>query len=116
LYLTPSGNLLAEVSSWDTNSNFTQTTTTSTIPLNQWTHIAFVRTATAVQFYFNGVAQPGTAGGNATPSQVTNVATSAPFRIGTRDQNSIGDLTAYYHGQIDEVGVYSRALTQSDVQ
>ena len=115
LFLNPTGTIVAEVSSWDTNSSFTQLTTTGTIPLGQWTHVAFVRSATTVQFYFNGVAQTGTTGGNAAPAGVTNVSTSASFRIGARDTTAIGTLGAFLNGSIDQIAAYNRALAQPEI-
>src|SRR5262249_32989282 len=117
LFLEASGQLRAEISSWDSNNLFSQILTNSTVPLRQWSHISFVRTATSMTFYINGVAQSFTTGGNATPSQITSISTSAPFRIGARDGNStIGDLVGFYKGQMDEVTVHNRALSQAEIQ
>ncbi len=78
---------------------------TASLPLNVYSHIAVTYNGSALVFYVNGVATKSTA--------VTgNIQTSSlPLRIGG---NTIWG--EYFQGQIDEVRVYNRALTQSEIQ
>ena len=78
---------------------------TASLPLNVYSHIAVTYNGSALVFYVNGVATRTTAiSGNI---QTSNM----PLRIGG---NSIWG--EYFRGQIDEVRIYNRALTQSEIQ
>ena len=79
--------------------------TTSTIPLNTWTHVALVRDLTNMQlrWYINGVLDGSIA---ATYSSAT--ASTNHVSIGSGYAN-------YYKGKIDEIGIYNTALTQSQI-
>ena len=78
---------------------------TSTLPLNTYSHIAVTYNGSSLVFYVNGVATGSTA--------VTgNIQTSTlPLRIGG---NAIWG--EYFQGQIDELRVYNRALSQNEIQ
>jgi hypothetical protein len=69
---------------------------------NQWYHVAMVRDSGTVKFYVNGVQTPNTS--TATPLTPTQ------FRIGS--QTGI----RFFNGLVDEPSLYSRALSQSEVQ
>ena len=78
---------------------------TASIPLNVYTHIAVTFNGTTLAMYVNGIL-----------ATTTNVAgtiqTSAfPLRIGG---NTVWG--EYFRGQIDEVRIYSRALSQAEIQ
>ncbi len=77
----------------------------SQLPLNTWTHVAGTYDGSQLRFYVNGVLVTTTA--------VTGSIATAPnpLRIGG---NSIWG--EWFNGLIDEVRVYSRALTQSEIQ
>ena len=78
---------------------------TSALPLNAYSHVAVTYNGSSLVFYVNGVATRSTA--------VTgNIQTSTmPLRIGG---NTIWG--EYFQGQIDEVRVYNRALSQNEIQ
>ena len=78
---------------------------TGSLPLNVYSHVAVTYNGAALVYYVNGVATKSTA--------VTgNMQTSAlPLRIGG---NTIWG--EYFQGQIDEVRVYNRALSQGEIQ
>jgi O-glycosyl hydrolase len=78
---------------------------TNALPLNVYSHIAVTYNGSALVFYVNGVATRSMA--------VTgNIQTSSmPMRIGG---NTIWG--EYFQGQIDELRVYNRALSQSEIQ
>ena len=74
-------------------------------PVNAWTHIAFTYDGTTQRLYVNGtqVATKATTGAIQT--------TNNPLWIG--GNQPYGE---YFNGLIDEVRVYSRALSQSEIQ
>jgi PKD repeat protein len=77
----------------------------ATLPINAWTHIATTYDGTTLRFYVNGgqVSSAGVSGG---------ITTSAnPLQIG-------GDAIygQYFRGVIDEVRIYSRALSPLEIQ
>ena len=78
---------------------------TTALTLNTWTHLAATFDGAALRLYINGQL-------NASTSISGNLNTSPwPLRIG-------GDAVwgEYFEGTIDEVRVYSRALSQSEIQ
>ena len=78
---------------------------TSALPLNTYSHIAVTYNGSSLVFYVNGVATRSTAA-------TGNIQTSTmPLRIGG---NTIWG--EYFQGQIDELRVYNRALTQNEIQ
>jgi hypothetical protein len=88
-------------------------TSTSSIPLNTWTHVAAVFDASVptLHVYINGVLNDG-------PSAIaTNVTTpfvvNEPVLIGAGDLGS--DVRDFFNGRIDEVELFNRALTPADV-
>jgi len=77
--------------------------------LGTWYHVAGVYDATGAKLstYVNGVLDNGTLK-NAVPTQQSNAAVNA--NIGRRSGGF------YFNGIIDEVRIYSRALTQTEIQ
>ena len=82
----------------------------SSIPLNAWSHVAATYDAASgvLTIYVNGVAASST-----TLSSQNIFATDAPIDIGSEADDGAG---RYFPGLIDEVEVFSRALTQSEIQ
>jgi hypothetical protein len=77
----------------------------SPIPLNAWTHLAVTYDGAMLRLYVNGTQVGSTA---MTGSMVTS---TGALRIGG---NSIWG--EYFQGQIDEIRIYNRALTQPQIQ
>lgn len=73
---------------------------------NQWVHITGVINGTVTKIYKNGVLRDTDllSGYNIVMGDGT-----APLRIGTRDFNS------FFQGSIDEVKIYNRALSDSEI-
>jgi len=71
-----------------------------------WKHVAAVWNGFNLTFYING------ASAGVTPQTISPGANSYPVQIG-RWQDSSG---GYYSGSIDDVRIYSRALTDSEVR
>lgn len=89
-------------------TNNPNTTSTVTVGSGVWTHIAFVRDTVAdtISIYINGIL------GGSTTDTTTSVPTYGTFGIG-EDRNPAGDRD--FAGSIDEMGLWSRALTADDV-
>jgi flagellar hook assembly protein FlgD len=81
--------------------------------LNTWYYVAGVYDATArtLSTYVNGVLNNGTLSGTVPSSQVN---LGVNVNIGRRARVSYGGF--YFNGIIDEVRVYSRALSQLEIQ
>ncbi|MBU0598877.1 LamG domain-containing protein, partial [Patescibacteria group bacterium] len=78
----------------------------STVSINNWTFVAFTRSGTSLSFYKNGVTDgTGTADGTIGDT-VSNIG------IGSRAD---GINFAPFNGLIDDVQIYNRALTSSEV-
>jgi hypothetical protein len=73
-----------------------------------WYHVAGVYNGTTLKTYIDGVEYPGTLYGTV-PSSIPN--NSQPFSLA---QNTTGN--GYFGGALDEVRVYSTALSQSQIQ
>jgi hypothetical protein len=84
-------NTSGNISAWSGGSSFI--TSSSTVPLNTWTHVAFVRNGSACALYLNGVSV-----GTATNS---NNWTDANCFIGTLNDN----LTIFFSGYISNLRV-----------
>jgi hypothetical protein len=77
-----------------------------TPPTNAWTHLALVYSNPALTFYVNGTA---VFSANLTPGNLRS--STLPFAIGNRAT----DPGAFFNGLIDEVEVFSAALTPTEV-
>ena len=99
-----------QVQGWYKTSGGHQATTAAVpVPVGAWTHLAYTVTAGRQALYVNGVLQA-----------VTLTAAAPLWTGGTATGTHLGrhpeQLTSYtYKGSLDEVRMYSRALTASDV-
>lgn len=89
--------------------NSWRTTSTTVINYSVWTHVCIEVQNTTVTAYANGVAYPGIFY-SGTFSKPQNA--SANFRIGSWYSGS----TRNWNGYIDDVRVYNRALSGSEIQ
>ena len=87
-------------------ANVVGTTSTSTVSTGTWYFVTLTKSENTYQIYINGSAD-GSAG-TITSSNISAIGTQ---RIG-RDVSSGTD---YFNGLLDEVGVWSRALTSQEV-
>ena len=78
---------------------------TSNIPLNTWTHLAATFDGGSLRFYVNGSLVRTVARSGAIQTS------SSPLRIGG---NTIWG--EYFRGLIDEVRIYNRALSATEIQ
>jgi len=97
LYVSTVGGTLSTYA----NGGVPQYSTVSTHNLNTWYHLVIVRTATTENTYFDGVLK------------VSNKTLSV---AGTNQQLNLGiGYHGYLNGSIDDVRVYNRALSASEV-
>lgn len=84
---------------------------TSVIPLTTWKHVVYVRDAATLKqtFYFDGVQDLG-GWKSYTPSRVA--ASNVSVKIGSRGDGG----SNFFKGRIDEVSIFDRALSASEVQ
>jgi hypothetical protein len=77
----------------------------SAIPVNTWSHLATTYDGAMLRLYVNGTQ----AGAQALSGAMA--ISNNPLRIG--GNSALGE---YFQGRIDEVRVYNRALSQTEIQ
>ena len=88
------------------NGQNTIVTSTATLPLNKWTHVAARYDGKQMRIFINGTLDAAT-----TPATAANTprATTAPVLIG-------GDSSTHrFSGTLDDVSIYGRALSDSEI-
>jgi hypothetical protein len=78
----------------------------STVPTGMWTHIAAAYDGAAVKIYINGQLDAMLHVGAIVPGQTTQ-----PLRIGHTNEPA----QTFFKGLIDEVGIYTRALSAVEI-
>jgi hypothetical protein len=81
-------------------------TSTDTITLNEWSHVAAMVSAGSHAYYINGAPS----GGGGSGIDLPGTSNTAPVTIGY-----IGGTNQFYKGMIDEVYIYGRALSAAEV-
>ena len=81
-------------------------TSTTTLPLNQWTHVAARYDGAQMRIFINGTLDTAT---TAATSANTPRATTAPVLIGAHTNNY------HFHGYLDDISIYNRALSDSEI-
>ena len=78
---------------------------TTAVPTNAWTHLAATYDGTTLRFFVNGV-------------QVASKASPGPIKVssGALRIGGNGIWGEYFRGLIDDVRVYNRALTATEIQ
>lgn len=81
----------------------------SDLPASSWNHYAMVKSGTNYQWYVDGVAQGA-------PVTINyNESSPLPFLIGGDDDGSGTKVNEHFEGAIDDVVLYRKALTASEV-
>ncbi|HLM60049.1 MAG TPA: LamG domain-containing protein, partial [Pyrinomonadaceae bacterium] len=81
------------------------------VPLNQWSHVAFTMNASNVSFVVNGIAE-SISGTNLGARPVTD----GPVYIGASRYNGTPNGHTFFSGRIDELSLYNRILTTAELQ
>lgn len=89
------------------NGTTVSVATSSSIPQNQWTHVAarWTSSGSTAEVFFNGVLQSGVSGGS------SSTGTSGLVTIGARTGGS-----QYFNGQLDELRVWASAISLCQIQ
>jgi hypothetical protein len=82
---------------------------TVAVPTNTWTHVAATYNGTRLTIYVNGVAA-----GSMLVSGTT-CANNEPLAVGAKNDPTHGLLEAFWDGRLDEVRIYNKALTATQV-
>lgn len=83
------------------------------LQLNQWYHLTGVyKSSTEMEMYINGEYETSSYSGYATNLAYSN----NPGSIGRKDAGNSTQPPYYYRGSLDEVGFWSRALTESEIR
>ena len=99
------GKLVLQLS--NDNNGSQADTGSSSLNLNTWYHVAGVFNGSTVSFYINGVLDSSQSSGSMTT--LAQASTTALMMSGSSDG------TGKIHGQLDEVRVYTRALTGTQI-
>ena len=75
------------------------------LTVGEWSHVAMVFNEGQVSFYHNGVAD-----GSATIANNSLAHVLAPIQIGSANGNS------FFHGDLDDIGIWSQALSPEQIQ
>jgi hypothetical protein len=86
------------------------TTGTNSVPTNQWSHFAATYDGSALRMYVNGICEDQVA-----YNQGIFPGTD-PLAIGAAGAYAGGQVLGAFAGRIDEVSLYSRALSASEIQ
>jgi len=90
-------------------NGYTNGAVATTIPLNEWTHVVGTYDGATVRLYTNGVLAASLAYSTAISHATT------PLRIGEMHENT-GNPLYFWKGGIDDVALYSTALTATQVR
>jgi hypothetical protein len=80
------------------------------LPLGSWQHVAFVLDATTEQLYRNGLEVARAAYSGSLP-----LPTSQPLALGAKVFNNGASVDSFWHGKLDEVAIWNRALSPSEI-
>jgi hypothetical protein len=83
---------------------------TVAVPLNTWTHVAGTYNGSALTVWINGAR----AGSLAVTG--TTCSNNRPLAVGAKNYPAAGLLEAFWDGQLDDVRIYRRALSATEVR
>jgi len=109
MWINPSGKLHASWGNGSAEDYWTNSATTS-INTGNWFHVAITvngLTNPVVKGYVNGAAEGSGSTGN------DSITFDSSFTIGTR--NSGGNLASYWDGEIDQVRIFNKELSSTEV-
>jgi hypothetical protein len=95
-------------STWE-SSAYNYASGNGVVPLNTWTHVAVVRNGATVSFYVNGALDSSSSPADANPFRPGTTS----LRVGGQNR---GSNSRNFPGRIDELRIYARALSASEIQ
>jgi hypothetical protein len=96
-----------DIGTWMSGNNWAYVGAEYPFQYSSWHHVAMTGDATRVVIYIDGQEQAADEGG------MTSGTSSLLFSIGANVFNTTGDP---FRGEIDDVWLYSRALTQAEIK
>jgi hypothetical protein len=93
-----------------TNPSWHYLDSTVAVPTNTWTYVASTYNGTTLSVWINGVRRGSMAVSGRTCSN------DRPLAVGAKDYPEGGFLEAFFDGRLDEVRIYNRALTATQIQ
>jgi hypothetical protein len=81
-----------------------------TIPINTWTHVASTYNGSTLTVWINGAR----AGSMAVTG--TTCSNNRPLAVGAKNYPAAGLLEAFWDGQLDDIRIYRRALSGSEIR
>ncbi|MCX6355643.1 MAG: LamG domain-containing protein [Candidatus Aureabacteria bacterium] len=78
----------------------------TTLSPSQWYHVVLKYNGTTLEYFVNGTSA-GTA------SRTLNTVSDGTFSVGAKESNGIYD--SFFKGKIDELGIWNRALSPSEI-
>lgn len=94
-------------SQWETTI-----TTTNTVPLSQWSYVAYTFDGSKQKIYLNGKLEAQTSG-TTTGTEMSDSGSQRVYLIGAAGEDD--GFTSPFTGLIDEVKIYSSALTSDEI-
>jgi hypothetical protein len=86
------------------------TTSTNSVPTNQWTHFAATYDGSALRVYLNGICE------DQVPYNQGIFPGTDPLAIGSAGAFASGQVISPFAGLIDEPAIYNRALSAAEIQ
>lgn len=93
----------------NTTANWKFLDSTVAVPTNTWSHVAATYNGSKLVLYVNGVAA-----GSMNVSGTT-CSNNEPLAVGAKNAPSKGILEAFWDGQLDDVRIYNKALTATQI-
>ena len=91
-------------------------TSATTLPAGTWSHMALTRTGATLRLYINGALDSNT-GTDGVAHNFSSAGAECPLLIGVdNDSGCTAALNGYFAGRLDEIRIYSRALTATEIQ
>lgn len=93
----------------DKTANWKFLDSTIAVPTNAWSHVAATYNGSKLVLYVNGVAAGSL---NVTGTTCSN---NEPLAVGAKNAPAKGLLEAFWDGQLDDVRIYNKALTATQI-
>lgn len=107
MFLLSDGHVTGDI--FDENSNENRLLSTPQVPLNSWSYIAFTYDDSYIRVYVNGSLTDSL---SFPASRIGDGTTSTTVRIG----HGIGNSQNFFDGSLDDLVIYNRALTGTEIQ
>jgi hypothetical protein len=111
IHFDSNGNISYRIKSGNGSSWSLLAIPSNMILLNQYSHVVFVNDNDSIRSYLNGIRLSGT---KITPGTTIGL-NSNPLLMGKELWTSLGANMDYFDGDLDDIGIWDRALTQQEI-